>query len=335
MENCLHNSVSVIVPVYNAEKSLSRCIESVLEQSFTDFELLLINDGSKDKSGEICDGYAANDSRVRVFHKDNGGASAARNYGLDKATGKYICFIDADDWVDKDYIESLLPTEGEEIVVCSIVYEGNSGYKLILWESLYQSNVLYKHLDYIIEQMSVCSPCCKILRRDIIEENKIRFDVNVSAGEDMLFVYDYFSAGLDKIRTISQPLYHYYVADSGSLSHRIVDFATTEYVLWCIKERIDKLSWVYNWNGNDSYKRLICTQLNNMVTYARNRPSFFERLKYMKRTVDNPHIRVLLSDVDYMVKRKRLNGIKAFAFRISMLPLRLYYCFKRKTTVCL
>lgn len=318
--------ISIIVPVYNAEKYLHRCVESILAQSFTDFELLLINDGSKDNSGEICEEYAEMDSRIRVFHKKNGGASAARNYGLDKATGKYICFIDADDWVDKDYIESLLPTEGEDMVVCSFMYETMQSF--FLSNVVRDKNNIETVLHLLLDHMAVCSPCCKIMRRDIIERNCIRFDVNVSAGEDMLFVCDYFSAGLYKIRTISQPLYHYYVADSGSLSHRIVDFATTEYILDCIKERIDKLSKVYDWDSNEGYKRHLCTQLNNMLAYAKKRPSFFERLKYTKRTVDNHHMRVLLSDVDYMVKRKRLNRIKAFAFRISMLPLRLYYYLK-------
>lgn len=318
--------VSVIVPVYNAEKHLYRCIDCILVQSFTDFELLLINDGSKDNSDKICDGYAVNDSRVRVFHKENGGASAARNYGLDKAVGKYICFIDADDWVDKDYIESLLPAEDEDMVVCSFMYDTKDVFHLS--DIARDKQNIGKDLHILIDHMAICAPWCKIMRRDIIEQNNIRFDVNVSAGEDMLFVCDYFSAGLDKIRTISQPLYHYYVADSGSLSHRIVDFATTEYILDCIKERVDKLSKVYDWDSNDGYKRHLCTQLNNMLAYAKKRPSFFERLKYMKCTVDNHHMRILLSDVDYMVKRKRLNGIRAFAFRISMLPLRLYYCFK-------
>ena len=318
--------VSVIVPVYNAEKYLSRCIDSILAQTFTNFELLLINDGSKDNSGKICDEYAAKDSRVHVFHKENGGASAARNYGLDKAVGKYICFVDADDWVNKDYLEKLLPTDDEEMVVCSFMYE--------TMESFFLSNIIRDKnnietvLHLLLDHMAVCAPWCKIMRRDIIEQNNIRFDVNVSAGEDMLFVCDYFSAGLNKIRTISQPLYHYHVADNGSLSHRIVDFATTEYVLDCIKERVDKLSKVYDWNCNDGYKRHIITQFNNMVAYVRTKSSLIERLKYMKRIVNNPHIRELLSDSDYIVKRKCLSGIKASAFRVFMIPIKLYYLFK-------
>ena len=94
--------ISIIVPIYNVEKYLSRCINSVLSQTFPDFELLLIDDGSTDKSGYICDGYAQKDSRIKVFHIENGGVSAARNYGLDNARGEWITFVDADDWIDKD-----------------------------------------------------------------------------------------------------------------------------------------------------------------------------------------------------------------------------------------
>lgn len=96
--------VSVIVPVYNVEKYLHRCIDSILTQTFTDFEVLLINDGSKDRSGEICDEYAKKDSRVKVFHKENGGVSSARNVGLDNARGDLICFCDSDDFVTKDWL---------------------------------------------------------------------------------------------------------------------------------------------------------------------------------------------------------------------------------------
>ncbi len=89
--------ISIIVPVYNAEKTLNRCVDSILQQTFTDWELLLINDGSKDLSGEICDQYGAKDKRIRVFHKENGGVSSARNVGLDNAKGEWITFVDSDD----------------------------------------------------------------------------------------------------------------------------------------------------------------------------------------------------------------------------------------------
>ena len=101
----MNPKISVIVPVYNEEKYLRRCIDSILAQTFTDFELLLIDDGSKDKSGEICDEYAEKDLRVRAFHKLNGGVSSARNIGLDKARGEWICFVDSDDYVNNIFLE--------------------------------------------------------------------------------------------------------------------------------------------------------------------------------------------------------------------------------------
>ena len=102
-------TISVIVPVYNTEKYLRRCIDSVLAQTYQDFELLLIDDGSKDSSGAICDEYAAKDARVRVFHKENGGVSDTRNYGLNLAQGKYLMFLDSDDfWLQDDVLEVLI-----------------------------------------------------------------------------------------------------------------------------------------------------------------------------------------------------------------------------------
>ena len=98
MEN---QTFSIIVPVYNVEQYLENCINSVLNQSYRNFQLILVDDGSKDSSGEICDRFAQKDSRVKVIHKPNAGVSAARNTGIDIATGQFICFIDSDDWIEK------------------------------------------------------------------------------------------------------------------------------------------------------------------------------------------------------------------------------------------
>ena len=100
--------ISVIVPIYKVEKYLRRCVDSILNQSYTDFELLLIDDGSPDGCPQICDEYAQQDTRVRVFHKPNGGLSDARNYGLDRMKGEYVSFIDSDDYVGPDYLTVLV-----------------------------------------------------------------------------------------------------------------------------------------------------------------------------------------------------------------------------------
>ena len=115
--------LSIIVPVYNSEKYLCRCVDSILAQTFTDFELLLIDDGSEDESGNICDEYVVKDSRVRAFHKNNGGVSSARNLGLNKAKGEWIAFIDSDDYVDVSYCYELLrkaQKNDTDIVTCDM-----------------------------------------------------------------------------------------------------------------------------------------------------------------------------------------------------------------------
>ena len=105
--------VSIIVPVYNAEKTIQRCVESILGQDFQDFELLLIDDGSQDASGALCDAFAQRDARVRVLHKENGGVSAARNLGLSQAQGVYLQFLDSDDWITADATTMLVRTARE------------------------------------------------------------------------------------------------------------------------------------------------------------------------------------------------------------------------------
>ena len=109
--------VSCIIPVYNTEKYLPRCIESVLAQTFVDWELLLIDDGSTDASGSICDEYAAKDERIRVFHKENGGISSARNVGLNYAQGEWIFFVDSDDSLPKTSLESLLSRSSDANII--------------------------------------------------------------------------------------------------------------------------------------------------------------------------------------------------------------------------
>ncbi len=118
----MNNTISVIIPVYNVEKYLPECLDSVLSQTYTDLEVILIDDGSKDSSGTICDEYAKNDSRIKVIHQQNGGAAAAKNAGLRVATGKYLAFVDSDDWIERDAFEFMVNKLNEhkaEVVQCA------------------------------------------------------------------------------------------------------------------------------------------------------------------------------------------------------------------------
>lgn len=186
--------ISVIIPVYNAESTLRRCVDSVLAQTFTEFECLLINDGSKDKSGEICDEYAARDSRIRVFHKENGGVSSARNVGLDNATGEWIAFVDSDDWVGEKYLESFSEYLDADLLIGGYLRVKNNemvndNYWDFLPGGLYYSceKILEDNLSFLIFRV----PWAKLFKRSIAEN--LKFDNKIRVGEDSLYVLEYLS----------------------------------------------------------------------------------------------------------------------------------------------
>ena len=116
--------ISVIIPVYKVEQFLGDCIKSILSQTFSNYEIILVDDGSPDNSGKLCDEFAAGDSRIKVVHKENGGVSSARNKGIEIAEGEWICFVDSDDWVEPDYLEVMFKTAIEnnaDVSVCGFV----------------------------------------------------------------------------------------------------------------------------------------------------------------------------------------------------------------------
>lgn len=187
--------ISVIVPIYNAAKTLHRCIDSILVQSYTDFELLLVDDGSLDNSGSICDEYAAQDSRVRVFHKQNGGVSSARNLGLDNARGEWVTFCDSDDYVGRGWLIAFNEriTNDVDLVIQGIYYIINGE---VVAKKLSPNNgySIEDKRKLIIDLMCIGVygyPVTKLFRRQIIEENRIRFDENSTFREDEQFFSQY------------------------------------------------------------------------------------------------------------------------------------------------
>lgn len=221
-------AISIIIPVYNAEKYLRRCIESVLTQSFTDFELILVNDGSKDKSPQICDEYASQDTRVRVIHKANGGVSAARNDGLDIAKGEYVTFIDSDDWVEREYLQSLYDKRSLDFVIGSFIHEP-SGKKRKINEYTFIGNKLkdYVNNTYLTNGY----PWGKLFKNKIIINNAIRFK-NIKVYEDLLFCLEY-ARHCSSICCMSKAHYHYFNPVEKSVPEKFP--LTKEEVAWLFK----------------------------------------------------------------------------------------------------
>ena len=188
-------TVSVIVPVYNAGGVVSRCVDSILAQSYTDFEVLLVNDGSTDNSGAICDNYAQQDGRVKVIHQENSGVSAARNAGLKAAQGEWVTFVDSDDIVLDGFLESLVVAvnrdERIDLAYCGYaIVERSTSIKTYRSATYIEKEQLHDALSST-KLLYRCSPWAKLFRRSIITDNGLQFDTNLTISEDRLFLYQY------------------------------------------------------------------------------------------------------------------------------------------------
>ena len=209
--------LSVIVPVYNVEQYIHKCVASILSQTFADFELILVNDGSPDNCDKICDEYASKDNRVKVFHKKNGGVSEARNVGLDAATGEYISFIDPDDWIDKNMYEQTLAymADNDLDIVCFDVEEVRTSKSFVRYK--YDSNkgftsreALYEILIDGIDN----SPCNKIYKKYTWEG--VRFPVG-RRFEDVATIYKTFH-NANKIGYMRKAYYHYFRREGSAIA---------------------------------------------------------------------------------------------------------------------
>lgn len=203
--------ISIIVPVYNAEKYLQRCIESILAQTFRDFELLLIDDGSKDNSGYICDEYAGKDERVKVWHKENGGVSAARNVGLDNAKSEWVTFSDSDDWVEEDWLVTFSENmKGYDAVVTGFNFVTSETIKPFVMDC--HSDNPARVADYLNKERNYGFLWCKCFKRSLIECQKLRFNEKLSFLEDEDFVCRYWSIS-ESINVVPHITYNYWFPD--------------------------------------------------------------------------------------------------------------------------
>lgn len=202
--------VSIIVPVYKAEAYLHRCVDSILAQTFTDFELLLIDDGSPDRSGEICDEYAQKDSRIRVIHKENGGVSSARQRGLDEAVGEYTIHADPDDWVEPNMLEELYKKakqDDADIVICD--YFNNIGTKQTICRQCPSSLEPKQVLIELFQQLH--GSCCnKLARRVCYKQYGIEFPRGINYCEDLFTWVQFLSHKEVKVAYLNKAFYHYF-----------------------------------------------------------------------------------------------------------------------------
>jgi len=206
----MNELISVIVPVYNVEKYIRKCIDSIIGQTYKNLEIIVVDDGSLDESGKICDEYAKKDNRIKVIHKENSGVSSARNIGIENSTGKWIAFVDSDDWIEKKYFEELLKVAVEndaEVVLCG--YNRITVNKI---EKIYNSGELIEDTsrEFLIKTLNpqtgygFCH--MKLYKKSIIKNNL--FDITLKVGEDALF-NEKIALNITKACFLEKSLYNY------------------------------------------------------------------------------------------------------------------------------
>lgn len=229
--------LSVVVPIYNAEEKLDRCIQSILSQTYDNFELILIDDGSIDKSAFICDKYALNDKRIVVKHIPNSGVSTARNLGIDLSRGQYLMFVDSDDYIEKDmfmtYIQNIEKTHSD-VVIGSVqkmnqnqlsvfkCFEDELLYPLKFWNTICQDNSVFGYV------------WGKLLSLDIIKKNSLYFDASMYSQEDLNFMLSYYDS-CQSFSTISYKGYIYDYLESSRIAP-FFDFINNQLKLYFISK---------------------------------------------------------------------------------------------------
>lgn len=308
--------ISIIVPIYNVEQFLHCCIDSILAQTFTEWELLLIDDGSPDRSGEICDEYAAKDSRVRVFHKENGGVSNARNLGLDNARGEWVTFVDADDIIQPGFLRGLLaPTEEYEAL--DFVQAGCCNYRNEKIVGIEQQYELYVGNDpaYLFNHFRGLTSS-KLFRLENVNHWSdglpLRFDEKMKIAEDMAFTLDYLLT-VKRYAFVSEVGYYYRIDNmySATKSKSVVPydnelhsfkhlFKSTDSFIKRNEITLDRCTERYSQRGKQLQ--------NTLLSLYRNKTGRCSRISHIKEdfTCDEMHMLEFVKD----------NAIKKIVFSL-------------------
>lgn len=274
--------VSIIVAVYNVEKYIRRCLDSLQSQTYKNIEIILVDDGSTDMSGNICDEYAHKDSRFRIIHKENEGVSKARQAGLDSATGEYVIHADPDDYVEKDMVETLLYKAIEtdsDMVFCDFFL--NDKYHSLEYKE--GEDWLRKLVDVTI----VCSCWNVLVRRYFIKEHNISFTPDwLCMSEDFLFLIRCVHAGA-KYTYLPKAFYHYFYSNKGSLSNSKSEIAIDS--ICTVIEELDKLlpaEQYDNFYNRKKYALMSCFRGKNFKKVTSLYPEIHKRIHKRNKGVE-------------------------------------------------
>lgn len=303
--------VSIIVPVYNAQSSIKRCVDSILAQTENNFEVILVDDGSKDNSLEICMGFSTLDKRVTVIHQNNLGVSAARNAGIDASIAKWLTFVDSDDYIDCSYIEDLLAGQRENDA--DFVIAGYTIVNEITWkETQRKAAKAQMKIEQLVKDMDAWDgffngPVAKLYRSSIICENKIRFPLNIHIGEDKIFCSEYLKY-CKLLSFVASVEYHYIIGKVGTLSSQ-QNMLIPEFNFRSAELRSELRKKVGENCGDIEYqKQFYNTLIFNYMRVFNKRMSygFREKLQYCNLMCNDETVRQLLTKYSGYNKKTRL-----------------------------
>ena len=318
--------LSIIVPVYNAEKTLKRCIESVRKQTFQDYELILVNDGSADVSMDIINLYCKMDSRIKGIEQENQGVSIARNKGIEQAQGDYILFIDSDDMIPENYCEEIMRSlkEHKEDVFVWTSISIQDGESFVVKRSEDTKERTRKDFIKFSQEGLLNSPCGKLYNRDLIIKNKIRFTPKKQIAEDLEFNLIYLQSIDNQVICMANNTSYIYIRQSDSLDNKYINnywevhkelLELMEELghLWCI-EKVDwKLYYERYWEyaQHALYNTMLLT----------NKMNLRQKLKYNNELLKQEQVKKAM-----ICAKNKMRKIDYFFFKY--LNFTLYYCAK-------
>ena len=309
------DKISIVVAVYNAEKTLKKCVDSLLNQTYNNIEIILVNDCSKDNSLDICNEYSKANDNVKVISNDrNSGVSATRNNGINNSTGEYICFVDSDDYVESNYIEVLYYyyQKYNTVPICGFVYhdEYNLAKPVTYSWSGNEGLVSLGEAFKLKSELYLTALWTKLFDRRLIVDKNIKFDINISVGEDLRFSIEYFDKNnISEVYVLKSPLYHYMKLSGNSLMSNFVDnFDREKYSLNLIKN----LAIKYNKSVDVEYKKAIEQLKTSMIYLIMREKKYSKKEKLTKiRTIDQEYgISNYYKDILNIMKEKIVNIIK-------------------------
>lgn len=308
-------AISIIIPIYNAESYLEACITSVLNQTFTDFELILVNDGSSDQSESICRRFATEDNRVVCVSKPNGGSSSAKNKGMEIARGKFIEFVDADDTIDRDYTENLWKgTEDPQVdlcvgtvAFCKMVHNTVERREVSVHPGVFSLQEWLKFYPEYMPKAIVGAPWNKLYKTDIIRRNGLRFDEHLKNNEDTQFNYAYMEK-CRKIYVSAYPFYNYMDYGKASASKGYIPGIFNVY-LSTYQKAVQFLTDTGVYAENKAFSQryfidLVIGALNGIVVGSSDR--FSKKMKDIKQIVTHPDVKNALTGYQGATAKKTL-----------------------------